>query len=236
MLPKLRREFGLTDVTDSRLTVAVAFGDGATSVGNVDITGDVVDYERLTIVSTDGGPNTSAMGTVTLRESLATIKTVELSVGGIEESRVASLVLNPSLLQTDVLDVLEGGSVTFHLVGTSRVTDSTVGLPGNYSAVDAVDAFLEGELIADFDFIPAAGSHDFILLSTSSSTALDDYLMSPGDFKVMDLHVGFSVDFFGVDEIGGVDVVRLSISGVPEPSLGLAALVVLTLAVRRGHR
>ena len=78
----------------------------------------------------------------------------------------------------------------------------------------AAEATLSGEIIAEFDFVPSAGTHVFDLVITDSITALDDSTMAADDFQVIGLNPGFTVDSFGVIE-DEVDVVRLQISGTP---------------------
>ncbi len=104
------------------------------------------------------------------------------------------------------------GLMTFHLDGLARVGDGTIGDPGTYSAMNVGDALLEGEIEAEFDFTPPAGTYAFDLIGTSSSTALDD---TAAMFSTNYLPEGFIVDFFGVVEQGGVDILRLIISGTP---------------------
>lgn len=185
---------------------------------------------------------TDANGTLTLIDS--SLDSSRLSIGitrvngtaNPDSQRAVGLVeLDRSFIDTSRLQLGDGsddfaddgGTLLFHLDGTTRAALGSVGNAGIYSAIDAMDVLLEGTIIADFDFIPTAGTHHFDLLTTADLTALDDTTAS---FLVQDLNPGFTVDFFGVVE-DNVDIVRLTISGspidvvaVPEPATGLVLL------------
>ena len=115
-----------------------------------------------------------------------------------------------------------GSRLRTHLDGPTSVLESgTVGEAGTYSAIQATEAELGGSITAVFDYYPTPGSHSFDLVVTGSSTALDDVSAT---LEVEGLDPGFSVDFFGVVEEGGVDRLRLSISGAPTADLNVAHL------------
>ncbi|MCG8511957.1 MAG: PEP-CTERM sorting domain-containing protein, partial [Rhodospirillales bacterium] len=184
--------------------------------------------------TTDGVFN--ADGTLSMTGSSLT--TPELEIGTNAADTVASVSgvveLNPSYVSTDLLMLGADGDLIFHLEGTTRVTLNTAGDPGTYSAIDALDALLEGDIFADFGFTPTPGTYQFDLIVTESLTALDDTTMLPADFQVLDLPADTTVDFFGVTEANGVDVVRLSITVVPEPtSLALFVMGTLLMPTRR---
>ena len=107
------------------------------------------------------------------------------------------------------------GELRFHLDGPTSVLDGTVGQTGAYSAAAIVTGDLDGRVVADFDFVPAAGSHTFDLIESSAIASIDD---TETTLSVEGLDPGFTVDFFGV-VLDGTDIVRLMISGSPTPPL-----------------
>ncbi|MEM7053628.1 MAG: DUF11 domain-containing protein, partial [Pseudomonadota bacterium] len=143
----------------------------------------------------------------------------------------ATLSLNPSYVSANVFNVGEGGTVIFGIRGARRVTLGTVGNPDTYAAMDAAEALIEGEITAEFDpaFTPPPGIHTFDLIVTASGTALDDFAAAT---MVNNLPVGFSIDSFGVVEDGGVDVLRLQISGAAPVDLGVTKTDGVAMAVQ----
>ena len=161
------------------------------------------------------GSNSSSLLDFELALTDSSLVTPELRVGILNDTAAilnAALTLNPSFVDTENLNLGEDGSIRFGIDGLNRIMLGNVGAPDSYAAMDAADALLDGEIIADFDFIPPPGTHVFDLIVTDSNTALDDTIAT---FTVFDLEPGFTVDFFGVVE-DTTDVVRLQISGSSE--------------------
>jgi hypothetical protein len=184
----------------------------------------------------------SAYGTLPMHA--ATLTTPKLRVGVIENPGVSgtaegTMVLLGSFIDTEQLIEGEGGEISFHLGGLERITIDTfdgvtlASVDGTYSAIDAADALLQGNIISDFDFTPPfPGTYSFDLITTDSLTALDDI---SADLSIVDLPEDFCVLFYGVTEETGVDVLRLTIGEcIPEPGTLMISLVgCLALVCRR---
>ena len=147
-----------------------------------------------------------------------------------------------SMIDTESLIEGEDGSIEFHLSGLERSTlgtfDGTLAsLAGVYSAIDAADALLEGDIISDFDFIPPSpGTYSFDLVVTDSLTALDDI---SANLLIQDCPPGFCILFYGVAQEAGHDILRLTISTncIPEPTSAALMLFWIVLALIVGtHR
>jgi hypothetical protein len=164
-----------------------------------------------------------------------TLRTPALRTGILENSAGAGSVLargrllQGSFIDTELLVEGEAASLAIHLGGLERSTLATfdgtlASLSGVYSAIDAADALLEGDIISDFDFTPASpGTYSFDLVVTDSLAALDDI---DANLLIQDLPDGFCVIFYGVAEEADHDILRLTISTncIPEPSSFLLAV------------
>ncbi len=219
-----------TMLNGDALLVGITEAD-ETSQASVDatlnITDSVVTMSEETTIGALEGDSTNALTSVTaavnmVNSSLTTdmlfmdLPTTDINAGTV----TASLTLNPSYISTNVFDVTANSSVLFGIEGLTRVTLGTVGNPDTYAAVDTGDGLIEGDITAEFDpaFGPPPGTHMFDLIVTGSSTALDDFT---GTTMVNNLPTGFSIDFFGVVEDGGVDILRLQISGAAPVDLAV---------------
>ena len=186
------------DLIDSALTLEDMLGD------------EGINIARLRRGGTNPDTNVSA----TLNMTRSHTGSTNLRVGERLDNTAGTLsgLLNldeASFCRAELLSVGADGDVVFHLDGPTRVNAGTVGTADTYSAIDASDALLLGEIIAEFDFVPPPSSYVFDLIVTNSATALDD---TNATFTVRDLDPAFVVDFFGVLEENGVDIVRLQIS------------------------
>ncbi|MCG8460946.1 MAG: DUF11 domain-containing protein, partial [Holophagales bacterium] len=210
--------------TDLLLGVAESSASGVADVeARLELTDSSVSFSgevnvgRFLGTSTDDGNRASA--TLTSIRSLVTAST--LRVAAINEPSnplEGSVILDSSLLSAEQLDLGADGDLFLHLEGIERVTAGTIGAAGTYAAVDALDATLEGEIVAHFDFVPTPGTHIFDLVVSDSLTALDD---TTATLTVAGLDPGFTVDFFGVVE-DGTDVLRLIVSGSPSADLAIS--------------
>ena len=204
-------DFGLSDESLSQSQVAFDLIDSALALG-----GDTLGDEGIIIARLrDGGTNADTNVSATVNMTRSRTGSANLRVGERLDSTAGALsgLLNldeASFCRAELLSVGADGDVVCHLDGLTRATSGTVGAADTYSAIDASDALLLGEIIAEFDFVPPAGTHVFDLIVTDDTTALDD---TNATFTVRDLDPAFVVDFFGVVQ-NGVDIVRLQISCV----------------------
>ncbi|MEN1727908.1 MAG: hypothetical protein AAGJ52_05660, partial [Pseudomonadota bacterium] len=122
--------------------------------------------------------------------------------------------LTDSLIQSDDIEAGEGSTIQFILRGTTRA-DATLANNDVYSGIDAGTAAIDGLIQARFapSFLPLAGTHDFDLIISDSASGLETFIATT---EVINLPDGFSIDSFGVVEEGGVDILRLTISGAPQ--------------------
>ena len=202
-----RIEMGQADMDNNALAL---LNLGLRFINSTIVLSDRVELGRFS--EPGGDPNSLVRSAMRLTGSSLVSPEIRVGLTNVSAATLESrLRLNPSLVDTEALNMGEGGSVLFGIEGLTRVTAGTVGGPGTYAAIDATDALLAGEIIAHFDFIPPAGTHVFDFIVTDSSTALDD---STATFIVEDLVDGFVVDSFGVVN-GTTDIVRLQISGTP---------------------
>ena len=172
----------------------------------------------------------------TLPMQAATLTTPELRLGvidnpGVAGSAGATVSLLGSFIDTGLLVEGEDARIRFHLDGLERITidtfDGTLlsSVDDHYSAIDAADALLQGEIVSDFDFTPdSPGPHSFDLVRTDDVTALDDI---SADLAIVDLPEDFCVIFYGVAEEGDVDILRLTIGhcDIPEPASGVLLML-----------
>ena len=178
------------------------------------LSGDTLGEEGINIARLrEGGTNPDTNVSATVNMTRSRTGSANLRVGERLDDTAGALsgLLNldeASFCRAELLSVAADGDVVFHLDGLTRVNSSTVGAADTYSAIDASDALLLGEIIAEFDFVPPAGTHVFDLIVTDDATALDD---TNATFTVRDLDPAFVVDFFDVVQ-NGVDIVRLQIS------------------------
>lgn len=144
------------------------------------------------------------------------------TVGGLSGTSVepgnqvsAALQLNSGHLTTGSLTLSSSGRVVQGLGGLTRTAPGMVGMPDSYAAIDAGNATLDGDFTARFDFALPAGTHVFDLVVTQTTGTLVDNLITK---NVMNLSPGFNVDTFEVTQVGGFDVLRLTVSGAPPPA------------------
>ena len=210
--------------TDLLLGVAESSASGVADVeavleltdSSVSFSGEVI-VGRFLGTSTDAGNRASA--TLTSRRSLVSASALRVATINEPSNPLEGVViLNPSLLRAEQFDLGVDGDLFLHLEGTARVTAATIGAAGTYAAIDALDATLEGEIVARFGFVPTPGTTSFDLVVSDSLTALDD---TTATLTVAGLDPGFTVDFFGVVE-DGTDVLRLTVSGSPSADLAIS--------------
>ncbi|MEM1180289.1 MAG: hypothetical protein AAGM22_18240 [Acidobacteriota bacterium] len=123
-----------------------------------------------------------------------------------------------SVLSTEQLNIGPEGTLRLHLDG---LTGAVLPSPGasalggqpadTYSAISILDATLGGEVIAQFDFLPPAGTHTFDLINSGNVGALAD---TTATLTVEGLDGGFTVSSLGV-VTDGIDKLRLVITGTP---------------------
>ncbi len=212
---------GVLDSFNGPITNASGDSVGALSLNNV--TATISGVERCTRIGCVDDfeiPVTTATINVdgALSMTNSSLATPKLEVGLKTSETVATLsglvALERSFINTVSLTLGKVGDLRFGVNGANRVNTNSLDLPDSYAAIDALDATLQGEIIAEFNYTPTAGTHVFDLIATTSPTALDDSSMQPMDFQVVGLNPGFTVDSFGVVEDGN-DIVRLQISGTP---------------------
>lgn len=165
------------------------------------------------------------------------------SGGTLADVSARGRLLLASFIDTESLVLGQTASLRFHLGGVARSTLGTfdgtfASLAGHYSAIDAADALLEGDIISDFDFVPPSpGTYSFDLVKSDSLAALND---TTANLSIADMPPGFCILFYGVAEEAGQDILRLTISTtcIPEPSTAALAIVGLAAAVplRRRRR
>lgn len=178
-------------------------------------------------------PNANVTANCTLDMTASSLDSPRVAVGWVMPNATGTangtLELNPSYVETDLFELGPGGELVMHIGGGTRVTPGTVGDTNTYAAVNAVDAVLEGTIVAQFDYWPYPGTNTYDLIVTDSLSALDDTTAS---FEVSDLNPGYTLEFFGVVE-DGTDIVRLTISGSPAgitiPTLSQWSLALLAM-------
>ena len=209
----------------------------------LNVNDSVITMTDETVVGELDGDSTNAATTITaalnmVNSSLTTDlllldpEPFDMTVGTVD----ATLSLNPSYVSANVFNMGEGGTVIFGIDGRNRVSLNTVGNPNTYAAIDAADALIEGEIIAEFLSAPPPGPQFFDLIVTDSSTALDDF---DGTTSVVNVPPFVTVVSFGVVEVNGVDVLRLVVDSplLEIPTLSTWALILMAaLLLLLGYR
>jgi hypothetical protein len=231
-----------------QIGVASVTGLSGVTEGLVDVTGPIRGYNLIQVGRAQGNSTTTSKGTFIARHSSIELDETNslMAVGIVTGSDspigngllelVSSFVQIPASDSKNRLWVDDGGTVNLHLQGLTRADDVNVHRETPiYSAMDVNHVDLECVIQADFDFVPPAGAHTFDLLIAQSLDA-----SATAVFQVLDLPEGFAVDFFGVTQAdfgeGSVDVVRLAVSGVPEPSLTILLVSGVIVAITYGRR
>ena len=236
-----------TVINGEELSVGQADSIDDDALATVDATLNVNDSvitmtDETLIGELDGGSTNAATAITAALNLVNSSLTTDLLLLDPEPSDVtagtvdATLSLNPSYVSANVFNVGEGGTVVFGIRGARRATLGTVGNPNSYAAIDAAEALIEGEIIAEFLSAPPPGLQVFDLIVTASSTALDDF---DGSTSVVNVPPFVTVISFGVVEVNGVDVLRLVVDSplLEIPTLSTWAFILLAaLLLLFGYR
>ncbi len=231
-----------TVINGEELTVASADSIDdtaqATADATLNVTDSVITMSIGTIIGELDGGSTNAATSITaamnmVNSSLTTdMLLMDPPAPAVTAGTVdASLSLNPSFISANTFDASANSSILFGIEGLTRVSLGTVGNADTYAAIDITDGLIESEITAEFDpaFGPPPGTHMFDLIVSGNSTALDDFA---GTTMVNNLPTGFSIDSFGVVEDGGVDILRLQISGAAPVDLAVTKTDGVTMATQ----
>ncbi len=203
-------------INASSLVIAQGFINDVSQVNlnaGVNITdSEVIISDQVTISQLEGSgniSNNSVTANLTLSGSSLTADAVNISVINQPAGTVdASLNLNPSLVSVDDVGLGMDGSITFGLEGLSRVSMGTIGVPGTYAAIDTFTGVLDGEVIADFNFVPPPGTHSFDLIVAGTSLNADAATLTVNNLPPL-----FNIVDFGVISESKLSILRLTIEG-----------------------
>jgi hypothetical protein len=222
----------------SSFEVGTTNGDGdVTGVANVN--GGVSGYGFYEIGIARANSLGDATGMLAVKDGPVTGSRMRVGISEGGGTATGTVELERSLVALDEALILgSGATLDFHLSGLSR--------GGEYAAIDAVMATLDGTANIYFDFVPMLGIHVFDLIVTQ---ALDGILndFDPGAFNIFGLDPLFNVVHgIVVDNVLGNDVeiyrleISSSIANVPEPSvvtlLAFSLLILFATRRRENHR
>ncbi len=186
----------------------------ATSTVNLNVTDSTISLGDETVLGETRGSSTNSATEIIIGMTMTNSSLVSPAVNIAESlspagSLSATLSLNSGYVDTDALDLGTDGTIVFGLNGANRATLANVGDTNTYSAIDASDATIAGNIVVDFISPPPGGFFTYDLIVTESATALDDFSATA---SVLNLPASVNVSFFGVAEDNGVDVLRLVVA------------------------
>ncbi|MEM1082132.1 MAG: hypothetical protein AAGH65_11170, partial [Pseudomonadota bacterium] len=211
-------------VSEGRLRVGgVGTGSGFTAdaniTGRMDISGATMSVDDYVQVGFWGFSNTfsepAASQGVTIDGELiisnGSLTTPITQIATTESGEAATitgrLALNPSYLNTNLLQVGEGGTVVLEVGGTTPA--SVMPGPGSYSQIDALEAQINGTVEVVFGPLIPGGDNTFELLRVSGPLTLGPN----AEFVLMDPPPGVEVNQFEVIDVNGTSILTLGISG-----------------------
>lgn len=207
-------EDGTLNANDLRIADVVSDNTSLTNLdASLSIVDSVINIDNEVSISQFGGDSTNPNSNITASLSLdaSTLNADALNISTTKDAAGtvdASLNLNPSLVTVNEVNTGEDGRINFGLEGLNRVTLATVGTAGTYAGIDTRSGILSGEIIADFNFTPPPGSHNFDLIIADSGLNTDAATLTVNNLPPL-----FNMVGFGIVSENKLDILRLTIEG-----------------------
>jgi hypothetical protein len=219
---------GLSGNGTNNLIIGRAAGSGF-AFGAVSVTGNVNGFLDIEVGFAEAGSTVNAGGLLELFDSVTTADNMRVATDEGAGAALGLVVLERSLIDlAGDLTLGPASGLIFRLDGLQRGTQ--------YGAIDAENAALDGLANIRFEFTPSFGTHEFdLIVSGTSNGILGDF--DAGGVSITDLPAAFTATTgIVLDQVGGqtVEIYRLTISAVPEPTTALlACLAALAILARR---